>query len=134
MCPNSPAKRWVPGSPVGVSAPPVRAAFAPGDRSAARAKFDLPRDGFVALVSCGVATGYGSAVNRANVRPGDTVAVLGVGGIGINAVQGARIAGARQIIAVDPIPFKREQAKRFGATHVFASLDEAIAGVTRSVR
>lgn len=83
----------------------------------------------VALVSCGVATGYGSAVNRANVRAGDTVAVLGVGGIGINAVQGARIAGARRIIAVDPIEFKREQAKRFGATHVFASLDEAIAGV-----
>ncbi len=84
----------------------------------------------VALVSCGVATGFGSAVNRANVRPGDTVAVLGVGGIGINAVQGAKIAGARRIIAVDPIEFKREQAKRFGATHVFASLDEAIAGVS----
>ncbi len=83
----------------------------------------------VALVSCGVATGFGSAVNRADVRPGDTVAVLGIGGIGINAVQGARIAGARKIIAVDPIPFKLEQAKAFGATHTFASLDEAIAGV-----
>ena len=55
--------------------------------------------------------------------------MLGVGGIGINAIQGARVAGARRIIAVDPIEFKREQAKRFGATHVFASLDEAIAGV-----
>jgi len=83
----------------------------------------------VALVSCGVATGFGSAVDRAGVRPGDTVAVLGVGGVGINAVQGARIAGARRIIAVDPVEFKREQAQEFGATHVFSSLDEAIAGV-----
>jgi S-(hydroxymethyl)glutathione dehydrogenase/alcohol dehydrogenase len=89
---------------------------------------DIPRPA-VALVSCGVATGFGSAVNRANVRPGDTVAVLGAGGIGVNAVQGARIAGARRIIAVDPVEFKREQAKRFGATHVLASLEEAIAGV-----
>ena len=83
----------------------------------------------VALVSCGVATGFGSAVNRAGVRPGDTVAVLGVGGVGINAVQGARVAGARRIIAVDPVEFKREQALRFGATHVYPSLDDAIAGV-----
>jgi S-(hydroxymethyl)glutathione dehydrogenase/alcohol dehydrogenase len=83
----------------------------------------------VALVSCGVATGFGSAVNRANVRPGDTVAVLGIGGIGINAVQGARIAGARRIIAVDPVEFKREQAKQYGATHTYASLEEAIGAV-----
>ena len=83
----------------------------------------------VALVSCGVATGFGSAVNRAGVRPGDTVAVLGIGGVGISAVQGARVAGARRIIAVDPVEFKREQALRFGATHVYPSLDDAIAGV-----
>jgi S-(hydroxymethyl)glutathione dehydrogenase/alcohol dehydrogenase len=83
----------------------------------------------VALVSCGVATGFGSAVTRAGIRPGDTVAVLGIGGVGISAVQGARVAGARRIIAVDPVEFKREQALRFGATHVYPSLDEAIAGV-----
>ena len=83
----------------------------------------------VALVSCGVATGFGSAVTRAGIRPGDTVAVLGIGGVGISAVQGARVAGARHIIAVDPVEFKREQALRFGATHVYPSLDEAIAGV-----
>jgi S-(hydroxymethyl)glutathione dehydrogenase / alcohol dehydrogenase len=83
----------------------------------------------VALVSCGVATGFGSAVNRAGVKPGDTVAVLGVGGVGVSAVQGARVAGARRIIAVDPSEFRREHAQRFGATHVYASLDEAIAGV-----
>jgi len=61
-----PAKKWVPGSPVAVSAPPVRAAFAPGDRSAARAEFDLPKDGFVALVSCGV-FGFGSVESAAKV-------------------------------------------------------------------
>ncbi len=83
----------------------------------------------VALVSCGVATGFGSAVNRAGVRPGDTVAVLGIGGVGISAVQGARVAGARRIIAVDPVEFKREQALRFGATHAYPSLDDAIAAV-----
>lgn len=83
----------------------------------------------VALVSCGVATGFGSAVNRAGVRPGDTVAVLGVGGVGISAIQGAKVAGARRVIAVDPVAFKREQALRFGATHTFASLDDAISGV-----
>jgi UDP-N-acetylglucosamine:LPS N-acetylglucosamine transferase len=61
-----PAKRWVPGSPVGVSAPPVRAAFAPGDRAAARARFGLPAEGFVALVSCGV-FGFGSVFSAAKV-------------------------------------------------------------------
>ena len=79
----------------------------------------------VALVSCGVATGFGSAVNRAKVQVGDTVAVLGVGGIGINAIQGARIAGAERIIAVDPVEFKREQAKAYGATHTYSSMEEA---------
>jgi NDMA-dependent alcohol dehydrogenase len=82
-----------------------------------------------ALVSCGVATGFGSAVNRAEVKPGDVVAVLGIGGIGVSAVQGARIAGARVIVAVDPVPFKREQALRFGATHAYASLDDAAAAI-----
>ncbi|MBL7499753.1 NDMA-dependent alcohol dehydrogenase [Frankia sp. CNm7] len=84
-----------------------------------------------ALVSCGVATGFGSAVHRAEVKPGDAVAVLGIGGIGASAVQGARIAGARQIFAVDPVEFKREQALRFGATHAFASLDEAAEEIRR---
>ncbi|OHV33312.1 MULTISPECIES: NDMA-dependent alcohol dehydrogenase [Pseudofrankia] len=84
-----------------------------------------------ALVSCGVATGFGSAVNRAEVKPGDTVAVLGVGGIGVSAVQGARIAGARRVFAVDPVEFKRDQALRLGATHAFASLDEAADQIRR---
>ena len=67
---------------------------------------DLPLES-VALVSCGVATGWGSATNRADVQPGDTVVVVGIGGIGINAVQGAKMAGAKRVIAVDPVEFKR---------------------------
>jgi S-(hydroxymethyl)glutathione dehydrogenase/alcohol dehydrogenase len=90
---------------------------------------DLPLSA-VALVSCGVATGWGSACSRANVEPGDTVVVVGIGGIGINAVQGARMAGAKRIIAVDPIEFKREKAMEFGATHTFPSMEEALAPVT----
>jgi S-(hydroxymethyl)glutathione dehydrogenase/alcohol dehydrogenase len=76
----------------------------------------------VALVSCGVATGWGSAVQRAQVVPGDIVVVVGVGGIGANAVQGARMAGARMVFAVDPLEFKREQAMNLGATHTAASM------------
>ncbi|HEX9031882.1 MAG TPA: NDMA-dependent alcohol dehydrogenase [Streptosporangiaceae bacterium] len=78
-----------------------------------------------ALVGCGVTTGYGSAVRTAEVKAGDTVVVMGIGGIGINAVQGARIAGARHIIAIDPVEFKRTKALELGATHVASSLEEA---------
>jgi S-(hydroxymethyl)glutathione dehydrogenase/alcohol dehydrogenase len=79
----------------------------------------------VALVSCGVPTGWGSAVVRAGTQPGDVVAVIGVGGIGINAVQGAAAAGARAVVAIDPVALKRDKALEFGATHVAASVDEA---------
>jgi len=85
---------------------------------------DLPLN-VVALVSCGVATGWGSAVHRANVRPGDNVAVIGIGGVGINAVQGARMAGAKRVIAIDPVEFKREKAMEMGATHTYSSIEEA---------
>ena len=87
-----------------------------------------------ALVGCGVTTGYGSAVRSAGVKAGDTVVVMGTGGIGMNAVQGAHIAGARNVIAVDPVEYKREHAQEFGATHSFASVEEAlpvIADITR---
>lgn len=86
---------------------------------------DLPLD-VVALVTCGVGTGFGSAVERAQTQPGDNVAVIGIGGIGINAVQGAKIAGAKRIIAIDPVEFKREQAMEFGATHTYASVNDAL--------
>lgn len=85
---------------------------------------DLALDA-VCLVSCGVATGYGSAVSRADVSAGDTVVVVGCGGIGSNAVQGAAVAGAAHVIAVDPVEFKREMAMQFGATHAVASMEEA---------
>jgi len=79
----------------------------------------------MALLSCGVPTGYGSAENRAKVQSGDTVVVIGSGGIGTGAIQGARINGAAHIIAVDPVEFKQKSALRFGATHATANTDEA---------
>ena len=77
------------------------------------------------LLGCGVGTGWGSAVNSAGLYPGDTAIVMGAGGVGINAVQGARHAGAATIIAVDPVEFKRASALQFGATHAVASIAEA---------
>ncbi|BBZ15651.1 hypothetical protein MBRA_58460 (plasmid) [Mycobacterium branderi] len=71
-------------------------------------------------------TGFGSVTNRANVRSGDTVVVVGCGGIGTSAVQAAHISGAARIVAVDPSEFKRTSATRFGATHTAASTEEAI--------
>lgn len=77
------------------------------------------------LLSCGVTTGYGSAVHAAGIRPGEDVVIIGLGGVGIAALQGAVHAGARYIFAVDPVCWKLEQAKRFGATHVYESLQAA---------
>jgi NDMA-dependent alcohol dehydrogenase len=77
------------------------------------------------LVACGVATGWGAAVNRADIHPGDDVAVIGIGGVGINAVQGARMKGAGRIFAIDPVAFKRDQAMKLGATHTANSVEEA---------
>jgi len=85
---------------------------------------DLPLDK-ACLVGCGVTTGWGSAVYAAETQPGDTVVVVGIGGIGCNAVQGARLAGAKRIIAIDPVEFKREKAMEFGATHTAASVEDA---------
>jgi len=84
------------------------------------------------LVGCGVGTGWGTAVQAGEVRAGDTVIVMGIGGIGINAVQGAAHAGASHVIAVDPVAFKREKAMELGATETFASIEEA-ADFARSV-
>jgi NDMA-dependent alcohol dehydrogenase len=79
----------------------------------------------MALLSCAVPTGYGSAENRAQVRSGDTVVVVGAGGIGTAAIQGARINGAAQIVAVDPVELKQKSAMRFGATHSVATVADA---------
>jgi S-(hydroxymethyl)glutathione dehydrogenase/alcohol dehydrogenase len=86
---------------------------------------DIPLDK-AALVGCGVTTGWGSAVYAADVQAGETVVVVGIGGVGINAVQGASLAGARHVIAVDPVEYKREQAKLRGATHVASDADAAL--------
>ncbi|MFD5811429.1 NDMA-dependent alcohol dehydrogenase [Rhodococcus aetherivorans] len=78
------------------------------------------------LLGCAVGTGWGSAVNTGKVQPGDTVLILGVGGIGANAVQGAVHAGAARVIVVDPVAFKRDTALSLGATHAVATVEEAI--------
>jgi NDMA-dependent alcohol dehydrogenase len=79
-----------------------------------------------ALVGCGVTTGWGSATIVADVRPGQTVVVIGVGGVGINAIQGAAAAGAARVFAIDPVAFKRDSALKLGATHAFATVEEAM--------
>lgn len=77
-----------------------------------------------ALIGCGVLTGVGAVLNRARVDRGDRVVVIGTGGVGLNVVQGARIAGALRIVAVDANPEKEETARRFGATDFLTSVDE----------
>ena len=83
---------------------------------------DMPIDR-AALLACGVITGFGAVVNRARVEPMSSVVVMGVGGVGINAIQGAAFSGARPIIAVDTLDAKLKSAKDFGATHGVNSKD-----------
>ncbi|MYT70804.1 MULTISPECIES: Zn-dependent alcohol dehydrogenase [unclassified Streptomyces] len=80
---------------------------------------DVPFD-IAALIGCGVTTGLGSAINTADVAAGSSVAVIGCGGVGISAIQGARLKGAAQIVAVDPVESRREAALKFGATEAVA--------------
>ena len=87
---------------------------------------DIPFE-TAAIMGCAVPTGFGSATNVAEVAPGETVAIIGVGGIGMSALQGAVISGARNVIAIDPNEWKRDQAIKFGATHAYPSMAEAIA-------
>ena len=77
---------------------------------------DVPFE-LAALVGCGVMTGVGAVINTARVEPGASVAVIGCGGVGIAAIQGARLSGAAVIVAVDPVEAKHAVARRFGATH-----------------
>ncbi|MER7664729.1 Zn-dependent alcohol dehydrogenase [Streptomyces sp. NPDC096193] len=76
-----------------------------------------------ALIGCGVLTGVGAVLNRARVDRGESVVVVGTGGIGLNVLQGARIAGASTVVAVDSNPAKEEVARQFGATHFLASAE-----------
>jgi len=87
------------------------------EMSLVKIETDLP-DEQLALIGCGFTTGVGAALNTAQVRAGDTVAVIGCGGVGQSVIQGAKVAGAAQIIAIDPVALKRDTALRLGATHV----------------
>ncbi|HEX9766685.1 MAG TPA: Zn-dependent alcohol dehydrogenase, partial [Nitriliruptorales bacterium] len=78
-----------------------------------------------ALIGCGVTTGFGAVVNVARVRPGDSVAVIGCGGVGIAAIQAARISGAAVVAAIDTVPHKLAWARDFGATHAVGPGDLA---------
>lgn len=95
---------------------------------------DMPLDR-AALMGCAVVTGAGSVLNAAQVRPGEHVAVVGCGGIGLAAINAAKIAGAATIVAIDPVPAKRALAEKLGATHSFDSatekLREAVSELTK---
>ncbi|NKQ51427.1 NDMA-dependent alcohol dehydrogenase [Amycolatopsis sp. K13G38] len=94
---------------------------------------DIPFE-VAALTGCGVPTGWGTSVYAAGVGTGDTVVIFGAGGVGSNAVQGAAHAGARHVVVVDPVAFKRDKAFEFGATHVFADAEtaqDAVVDLTR---
>ncbi|MDT5292319.1 MAG: S-(hydroxymethyl)glutathione dehydrogenase / alcohol dehydrogenase, partial [Mycobacterium sp.] len=92
---------------------------------------DIPFE-VACLVGCGVTTGYGSAVRTADIRPGDDVAIVGIGGVGMSALQGAVNAGARFVFAIDPVEWKRDQALKFGATHVYPDINAAAAGIAEA--
>lgn len=93
----------------------------------------MPLD-VAALLGCAVVTGVGAAVNRAGIRPGQTAAVIGCGGVGLNVIQGARLAGASRIIAIDVNPAKLELAKSFGATDTIVAGKATAAEVTELTR
>ena len=105
--------------------------------SVVKVETDLP-DEQLALIGCGVTTGVGAALNTAQVEPGSIVAVIGCGGVGQAVIQGARIAGAARIIAIDPVALKRDAALKLGATDVVDPADadpiEAGAGAQRRAR
>jgi S-(hydroxymethyl)glutathione dehydrogenase/alcohol dehydrogenase len=92
----------------------------------------IPLD-VICLAGCGVTTGLGAVFNVAEVRPGESVAVVGCGGVGLNVVQGARISGAGPIVAVDTNPRKLELARRVGATHAVDPTDGGVVAAVQRV-
>ena len=92
------------------------------EMSVVKVDTELP-DEYLALIGCGVTTGAGAALFTAKVEPGSTVAVIGCGGVGQAVIQGARIAGAARIIAIDPVALKRDSALKLGATDVIDPTD-----------
>jgi len=87
------------------------------EHAVVKVRDDVPLDR-LALIGCGVTTGVGAVLNTAKIEPGSSVAVFGCGGVGLSAIQGARIGGARMIIAVDTVESKLKMARDLGATHV----------------
>lgn len=85
------------------------------------------------LLACGVITGFGAAINTAQIQPGASVAVIGIGGVGLNVVQGAAYAGAGKIIAIDVVPSKLEVASHFGATHALNATERNLRQQLRDV-
>ncbi|MGA5896617.1 Zn-dependent alcohol dehydrogenase [Streptomyces venetus] len=120
-----------PGRPFSLDGAPVHqfaanSAFAERTVVKAVQAVRIPKDvplPSAALIGCGVLTGVGAVLNRARVDRGDSVLVIGTGGIGLNVLQGARLAGALRIVAVDANPAKEEVARRFGATHFLTSAE-----------
>ncbi|HPY25874.1 MAG: S-(hydroxymethyl)glutathione dehydrogenase / alcohol dehydrogenase [Actinomycetota bacterium] len=84
------------------------------------------------LVGCGVTTGWGSATHTAQIKPGEDVAVVGVGGVGMAALQGAVNSGARNIFVIEPVEWKRDAALKFGATHVYEDINAALMGIAEA--
>jgi len=135
-CRNAPNPKE--GSPFTVAGEPAyqfanTSTFA--ERTLVREQSAIPVDPRVpfdraCLIGCGIITGVGAVLNRAQVPAGATMAVFGVGGIGLNVVQGGVLAGAARIIAIDVNPAKLDLAKRFGATHVVdATKDDAVGAI-----
>ena len=99
------------------------------EHAVAKINPDMPLDR-ACLIGCGVMTGVGAVMHSAAVRPGETVAVIGCGGIGLSCINGAALAGASRVIAIDRVPSKLELARKFGATDVInAADDDAVAAV-----
>jgi Zn-dependent alcohol dehydrogenase len=93
---------------------------------------DFPLDR-AALLACGVITGFGAVVNRARVQPLSSVVVIGTGGVGLNAIQGAAVSGAYPIIAIDTLDNKLEASKVFGATHIINAKQEDANKAVRNI-
>jgi S-(hydroxymethyl)glutathione dehydrogenase/alcohol dehydrogenase len=101
------------------------------EKNCVKIRQDAPLD-VASLVACGVTTGIGAVINTAKVEPGASVAVIGTGGVGLNAVQGAKLAGAARVIAIDLLDNKLDFAREFGATHVVnSSKEDPVAAVQR---
>jgi S-(hydroxymethyl)glutathione dehydrogenase/alcohol dehydrogenase len=102
------------------------------EHAVAKIRPDMPLDR-AALIGCGVLTGYGAVVHTAKVEPGSKVAILGCGGVGLATINGAALAGAGQIIAIDTLPAKLELAKQMGATDVVNASEGDVVKRVRSL-